>query len=71
MLRPGGVLVGSDSIASDSLRHFHASNTYNPVEPGWLVTQLLTLGFLPIIVRVGAEITFAAHKPREQTPEEI
>jgi SAM-dependent methyltransferase len=64
MLRSGGVLIGSDSLASDDLHHFHVDDTYNPVEPAWLVTQLLTLGFHPIAVTVGDEITFTAHKPR-------
>jgi len=63
MLRPGGVLIGSDSIASNDLHHFHADDTYNPVEPAWLLIQLLTLGFRPVKVTVGDEITFTAHKP--------
>ena len=69
MLRPGGVLIGSDSVASNDLHHFHADDTYNPVEPAWLVIQLLTLGFHPITVTVGDEITFIAHKPRDPIPE--
>jgi hypothetical protein len=69
MLRPGGVLIGSDSLASNDLHHFHADDTYNPVEPAWLVTQLLTLGFRPIAVRVGDDLTFTAHKPRDPIQE--
>ena len=69
MLRPGGVLIGSDSVASNDLHHFHADDTYNPVEPAWLMTQLLTLGFHPIVVRVGDEITFTAYKPRDPMQE--
>ena len=34
VLRPGGVLVGSDSLPSDELHHFHEGDTYNPIEPG-------------------------------------
>jgi SAM-dependent methyltransferase len=33
VLRPGGVLIGSDSLASNDLHHFHAGDTYNPVDP--------------------------------------
>ena len=33
VLRPGGVLIGSDSLASNDLHHFHADDTYNPVDP--------------------------------------
>lgn len=69
VLRPGGVLIGSDSVASNDLHHFHADDIYNPVEPAWLVIQLLTLGFRPIGIRVGDEMTFTAHKPRNSTPE--
>jgi SAM-dependent methyltransferase len=63
LLRPGGVLIGSDSLASNDLHHFHADDTYNPVDPAWLLIQLLTLGFHPIAITVGDEITFIAHKP--------
>lgn len=69
MLRPGGVFLGSDSLASDDLHHFHADDTYNPIEPAWLVTQLLTLGFQPITVTVGEQITFTARKPRDPQQE--
>jgi SAM-dependent methyltransferase len=63
LLRPGGVLIGSDSAASNDLHQFHVDDTYNPVEPAWLVIQLQTLGFHPIALTVGDEITFTAHKP--------
>ena len=33
VLRPGGVLVGSDSLPSQSLHAFHEGDIYNPVEP--------------------------------------
>ena len=33
VLRPGGVLICSDSLASNDLHHFHEGDTYNPVEP--------------------------------------
>jgi SAM-dependent methyltransferase len=69
VLRPGGVLIGSDSVASNNLHHFHADDTYNPVEPAWLVIQLLTLGFRPIAIKVDDEMTFTAHKPRNSMPE--
>ena len=45
VLRPGGVLLGSDSLASDDLHHFHAGDTYNPVDPTSLLVRLQTLGF--------------------------
>ena len=65
VLRPGGVLIASDSLPSDGLHRFHEDDTYNPVEPGTLLTRLETLGFSGITIRVGRGLTFVAHKPAE------
>lgn len=62
-LRPGGVLVAGDSLASDSLHHFHEGDTYNPIEPGGLLTRLQTLGYEKITVSVHHGVSFIAHKP--------
>jgi SAM-dependent methyltransferase len=67
VLRPGGVLFGSDSLASDDLHHFHVGDTYNPVEPAAFLTRLQTIGFGKITISVGDGISFVAHKP---APEE-
>ncbi len=64
VLKPGGVFLGSDSIASNELHQFHADDTYNPVGPSWLLIQLLTIGFRPVSLTVADELTFAAYKPR-------
>ena len=63
VLRPGGFLVGSDSLASDGLHHFHEGDTYNPVEPASLLTRLQTLGFAPVTVIVTDSVLFIAGKP--------
>jgi SAM-dependent methyltransferase len=63
VLKPGGTLVGSDSLASNDLHHFHADDTYNPVEPATLLTRLQTLGFGPITVIVDWGVKFIARKP--------
>jgi ubiquinone/menaquinone biosynthesis C-methylase UbiE len=63
VLRPGGVLVGSDSPASDGLRDFHTGDTYNPVPPAELLVWLQDLGCSPITVSVGDAVTFVAYKP--------
>ena len=63
VLRPGGVLVGSDSLASNDLHDFHAGDTYNPVEPAAFLTRLQTLGFGKITIGVDYALTFVAHKP--------
>ena len=67
MLRPGGVLIGSDSMAGNDLHHFHADDTYNPVEPAALLTRLQTIGFQRITaIVVDWSVKFVATKaPRE------
>jgi SAM-dependent methyltransferase len=66
VLRPGGVLIGSDSLGSNDLHHFHADDTYNPVEPASLLTRLQTLGFWPVTVSVDWSVKFIAGKPRPE-----
>jgi ubiquinone/menaquinone biosynthesis C-methylase UbiE len=45
VLRPGGVLALSDSIASDELQAAHDGDTYNPVDPAGLAERLKAAGF--------------------------
>jgi hypothetical protein len=68
VLRPGGVLVGSDSLASNDLHHFHANDTYNPVDPASLLVRLQALGFVKITVIVDGDLRFVAHKPDPSGP---
>lgn len=63
VLRPGGVLIGSDSLPSNELHHFHVGDTYNPIEPSSLLSRLETLGFHRISVVVDQELRFVARKP--------
>jgi SAM-dependent methyltransferase len=63
VLRPGGTLLGSDSLASVSLHHFHAGDTYNPLDPAILLTWLRTLGFSPVTITAGEVLMFTARKP--------
>lgn len=62
VLRPGGVLIGSDSLASNDLHAFHDGDTYNPVEPAAFLTRLQTTGFTEITLRVGHNMIFTAVK---------
>jgi len=62
VLRPGGVLIGSDSLASNELHHFHVDDTYNPIEPSALLTRLQTLGFAKITIMVDGMLKFVARK---------
>lgn len=65
VLRPGGVLVGADSRASDALRDFHHGDTYNPIAPPLLLAHLLDCGFAGVTVDVDYDLRFVARKPRE------
>jgi hypothetical protein len=63
VLRPGGALFGSDSLASDDLHRFHEGDTYNPIEPASLLVRLQALGFARITIMVDDDLRFVAHKP--------
>jgi ubiquinone/menaquinone biosynthesis C-methylase UbiE len=45
VLRPGGLLVGTDSSASSSLGELHVGDTYVPVDPLTLAAPLEGAGF--------------------------
>jgi SAM-dependent methyltransferase len=66
VLRPGGVLVGSDSLPGTDLHHFHAEDTYNPVDPASLLGRLQTIGFSQITVMVDERLMFIARKPTDE-----
>jgi SAM-dependent methyltransferase len=51
VLRPGGVFVAADSMASDGLRDFHHDDVYQPIDPAGLGDRLGAAGF------VDAEVT--------------
>jgi ubiquinone/menaquinone biosynthesis C-methylase UbiE len=63
VLKPGGALIGSDSLPSDQLHEFHEHDTYNPIDPGTFYTRLQTLGFTKITIRVDQRMLFVAFKP--------
>jgi ubiquinone/menaquinone biosynthesis C-methylase UbiE len=65
VLRPGGVLVGADSLPSTQLHEFHVDDVYNPVEPGTFLVRLQTLGYVDITIGVDQAMRFTAHKPSE------
>jgi ubiquinone/menaquinone biosynthesis C-methylase UbiE len=66
VLRPGGVLIGSDSLPSTDLHHFHAGDTYNPIEPVSMLGRLQTLGFEKLTIVVDGILEFVAYKPAQQ-----
>jgi SAM-dependent methyltransferase len=71
LLRPGGVLVGADSLASQGLHEFHEGDTYNPIDPARLLVFLQAAGFDHVMVSVGEGLLFTAAKvPDEPCREE-
>lgn len=50
VLRPGGVFVGQDSLASEDLRHLHEDDVYVPVDPATLGRRLADAGFVAVTV---------------------
>jgi SAM-dependent methyltransferase len=65
VLRPGGVLLGADSLASQELHSFHEGDTYNPIDPARLLVCLQAAGFARVTLTVDGGLLFTAHKPPE------
>jgi ubiquinone/menaquinone biosynthesis C-methylase UbiE len=63
VLRPGGTLIGSDSLHSTSLHDFHVGDVYNPLDPATLLVRLQTIGFGAVTIGVDKNVTFRARKP--------
>jgi SAM-dependent methyltransferase len=66
VLRPGGVLVGADSLASQGLHDFHEGDTYNPIDPARLLVFLQAAGFRHVMVSAGDGLLFTARKTLEE-----
>jgi ubiquinone/menaquinone biosynthesis C-methylase UbiE len=66
VLRPEGVLVGADSLASQGLHEFHEGDTYNPIDPPRLLVFLQAAGFGHVMVSAGEVLLFTARKSLEE-----
>lgn len=51
VLRPGGLLIGVDSIASPEWRELHTGDTCVPVDPATLADRLHDAGFVDVEVQ--------------------
>ena len=65
LLRPGGTLIGSDSLASPNLHLFHDGDMYNPIDPARLLVFLQAIGYDRIMLSIDGGMMFAARKPAE------
>lgn len=63
VLKPGGTLLGSDSLPSNELHEFHVDDVYNPIDPTTLLARLQTIGFGAVTISVDYGLTFKARKP--------
>ena len=61
VLRPGGLLAGSDGLDTPARRELHEDDVFVPVDPGTLAARLRTAGFGRVQVDVaGDRLRFAA-----------
>jgi SAM-dependent methyltransferase len=64
VLRPGGVLVGSDGYDNERTRAAHAGDHFVPVDPDELPERLRAIGFTGAVVTRGElDFRFQARKP--------
>jgi SAM-dependent methyltransferase len=63
VLRPGGILVGVDSVDVGPIRDAHVDDTFVPVDPSTLGYRLEAAGLIePAIDRGDYQIRFVARK---------
>jgi SAM-dependent methyltransferase len=64
VLRPGGYLIGVDSVDNELIRSFHDGDTFVPLDPATAPDRLQAAGFNQISVEAGEyELRFTAIKP--------
>ena len=63
MLRPGGLLAGSDGLDTPARRELHEGDVFVPVDPGALAPRLEAAGFGRARVDIaGDRVRFTALK---------
>jgi SAM-dependent methyltransferase len=68
-LRPGGLLVGSDTLPSLRFRLYHLADTMVVVDPDRLPGRLEAAGFEePLVATRAGRLRFRARRPGGQTP---
>jgi SAM-dependent methyltransferase len=68
VLKPGGTFLGSDSLSSNGLHHFHEGDDYNPVDPASFLVRLQSVGFTQLTIVIDYDLKFVARKPDPSAP---
>ncbi len=64
VLRPGGLLAGTDGVATPARRELHIDDDYLPVDPAAMAGRLAAAGFAGATVEVHEDrFRFAATVP--------
>jgi ubiquinone/menaquinone biosynthesis C-methylase UbiE len=64
VLRPGGLLTGTDSPETPERRQLHVGDVYQPVDPAGLAYRLVAAGFADAVVgEAGDSFRFRATAP--------
>jgi SAM-dependent methyltransferase len=63
VLKPGGLFIASDGVASDEFEGMHTDDIYNPLDPGTLAGRMAAVGFTDLDVRSNQWI-WACHARR-------
>ena len=50
VLRPGGLLLGTDGQDTPSRRELHVGDVFNPIDPAGLPARLAAAGFVEVVV---------------------
>ena len=64
VLKPGGTFLGSDSLSSNGLHHFHEGDDYNPVDPASFLVRLQSVGFTQLTLVVDGNLKFVGPQTR-------
>jgi ubiquinone/menaquinone biosynthesis C-methylase UbiE len=64
VLRPGGVLAGTDGVETPARRELHVDDAYLPIDPATMADRLAAAGFTRVTVEVEEDrFRFAATAP--------
>ena len=64
VLRPGGVLAGTDGVETPARRELHVDDDYLPIDPATMADRLAGAGFTRVTVEVEEDrFRFAATAP--------